>query len=220
MKMDWRAKHQEIIHSFLTFLNQQSDQYILKGGTALLMCYQLDRFSEDIDLDGKGRQIAKIIDRFCKYNHYTYRIAKDTKTVMRYMINYGKLGKPLKIEISFRRKVIKEEEFKKINDILVYTIDILAIMKSNAYTSRDKIRDLYDLTFIVNNHFEILSSQTISLIQSAIEYKGIEQFDYIIKEQQDELINKEKLIDDFLLMFERLGLLLENEEKHLLVTNK
>jgi predicted nucleotidyltransferase component of viral defense system len=37
--------------SYLLLLNKRTDQFILKGGTALARCYGLDRFSEDIDLD-------------------------------------------------------------------------------------------------------------------------------------------------------------------------
>ena len=47
-------KHLEIIKEFLNTLSQNNyakDNFTLKGGTALLMCYGLDRFSTDIDLD-------------------------------------------------------------------------------------------------------------------------------------------------------------------------
>lgn len=48
---DWRIMHGNIIKSFILFLNSMSNQYILKGGTSLMLCYGLTRFSEDIDLD-------------------------------------------------------------------------------------------------------------------------------------------------------------------------
>jgi hypothetical protein len=80
-------------------------------------------------------------------------------------------------------------------------------MKINAYTNRDKIRDLYDVTFICKRFFDQLSLQTIALLRSAVEYKGIEQFDFLIKDQQDELIDNKKLAEDFLDMYDRLGLL-------------
>ena len=44
--------HKKVIIDFLNYLNSQTDQFILKGGTALMLCYGLNRFSEDIDLDG------------------------------------------------------------------------------------------------------------------------------------------------------------------------
>ncbi len=70
-------------------------------------------------------------------------------------------------------------------------------MKINAYTNRDKIRDLYDVTFIYSNYSDHLSHQTVALLRSAVEYKGLEQFDYIIQNQEDELIDSNKLSEDF-----------------------
>jgi predicted nucleotidyltransferase component of viral defense system len=213
---DWQIAHGKVIDAFLEYLNDKSNDFVLKGGTALLSCYNLDRFSEDIDLDGKSRNIEEIVNTFCKKSGYAYRIAKDTDTVKRYMINYGDNGRPLKIEVSYRRREIDAEEITKINGILVYNLNDLTVMKTNAYTSRDKIRDLYDVTFICNHYFDQLNPQTISLLRSAIEYKGIEQFDYIVKEQHDELIDEKKLAGDFLSMYDKLGLLYDRQEKQII----
>ena len=213
---DWRLEHGKTIHSFLEYLNKSSNDFILKGGTALLACYKLDRFSEDIDLDGKSKNIGEIVKGFCETNEFSYRIAKDTDTVKRYMINYGNIGKPLKVEVSFRRREIGAEETTTINGVLVYNLNTLCIMKTNAYIGRYKIRDLYDISFICNNYFNQLTPQTISVLRSAIEYKGIEQFDYIVKEQHDELIDESKLANDFLSMYDKLGLLYDESEKQIM----
>ena len=114
---DWRPEHSKTIYAFLDYLNQNSNDFILKGGTALLTCYKLDRFSEDIDLDGKNKGIEEIVKGFCDMSGFAYRIAKDTDTVKRYMVNYGNAGKPLKVEVSFRRKEIGTDETTRINGI-------------------------------------------------------------------------------------------------------
>jgi predicted nucleotidyltransferase component of viral defense system len=212
MNEDWRVRHGEVISEFMRTLNAQSRDYVLKGGTALYLCYQLDRFSEDIDLDGRAKGMAALVERFCQDRGYTFRVAKDTDTVERCMVNYGNAEKPLKIEVSYRRKEIGEEETDTVNGILVYKIEPLCIMKVNAYTHRDKIRDLYDVTFICGRYYNQLSPQAVSLLRSAVEYKGIEQFDYIIQNQQDDLIDNEKLSEDFLGMYDRLGLLADRDE--------
>ena len=49
---DWKMKHRGIMVLFLRFINNLSNDFILKGGTALMLCYSLDRFPEDIDLNG------------------------------------------------------------------------------------------------------------------------------------------------------------------------
>lgn len=213
---NWRIEHGKTIQAFLEYLNKRSKDFILKGGTALLVCYKLDRFSEDIDLDGRRKNIEEIIKGFCEINNCSYHISKDTDTVKKYKINYGNMEKPLKIEVSFRRQEIDIEETTIINGVLVYKLDPLCIMKTNAYTSRDKIRDLYDVSFICNNYFDQLAPQTIAILRSAIEYKGIEQFDYIIKDQHDELIDKDKLAGDFLSMHDKLGLLCDKNEKKII----
>ena len=59
---DWQTNHGNFIEAFLLFLNKQTDQFVLKGGTALSLCYGLDRFSEDIDLDGRKQDIKEIVN--------------------------------------------------------------------------------------------------------------------------------------------------------------
>ena len=209
---NWRVQHGKVINDFMAYLNEKTADFILKGGTALYLCYDLDRFSEDIDLDGRAKGLIALVDGFCEKYGYSSRVAKDTETVERCFVNYGNEGKPLKIEASFRRREIPESETDRVNGILVYRIEPLCVMKTNAYAGRDKIRDLYDVTFICNRYFDSLFPQTVALLRGAVEYKGIEQFDFIIKDQQDDLIDSEKLSIDFLNMYDKLGLLYSEDE--------
>lgn len=207
MSRSWQQNHKIIIVKFLKYLNDKSEDYILKGGTALMMCYNLDRFSEDIDLDSVNRyDIKKIVYDFVVQNNYEYRIAKDTDTVKRFMIHYGNV-KSLKVEVSYRRCEINESSYSNIDNLKVYNIDELAAMKSAAYAGRDRIRDLYDMVFICNNYWDSIPSGVKTSIRSNIEYKGIEQFDYIMNTQSDELIDKDKLELGYLEMHKKLGLL-------------
>ena len=213
MSGEWRSRHREVINGFLQELNSGSDSYILKGGTALLTCYNLDRFSEDIDLDGTDPNIEKYVTAFCADNGFTYRTAKDTPTVKRFMVKYDENYNPLKVEISYRRTGIDPAEIRKIDGINVYCLDSIAAMKASAYAGRDRIRDLHDLAFICNTYWDDLSPATRGLIRSTVEHKGIEQFDYLVQSQPDELINNERLAASFLEMYERLDLLAEKQER-------
>lgn len=213
---DWQEVHRKVIDEFLVFLNVNTDSFILKDETALLECYGLDRFSEDIDLDGKDFNIGEYVAAFCEERGYDFRIAKDTDTVKRFMVHYGNEGKPLKIETSFRKKYISPEETTNIGGINVYRINPLCVMKINAYMGRDKLRDLYDISFISNNYFDELEPATKSLLLYALLYKGIEHFDYIVSQQSDELIDENKLAESFLEMFDRFDLLYTEEEKEIL----
>jgi predicted nucleotidyltransferase component of viral defense system len=67
------------------------------------------------------------------------------------MINYGVPGQLLKVETSHRDKMIPKFKYIIINGIRVYKLEQIAITKLNAFITRDKIRDLYDITFIINH---------------------------------------------------------------------
>lgn len=211
----WKEKHKDTIEKILSEINKKSCAYVLKGGTSLMECYELTRFSEDIDLDSCDKEaIFEIIDSACEKLGYKYRIAKNTDTVIRFLIDYGGKDehgdKPLKVEISYRRKIIPEEEITKINGITVYRLDSIALMKANAYASRDKIRDLYDVVFIVNHKKGEINPFVSEAIRTAMEQKGIEQFDYITSTQNDDLIDRDFLETEFLEAFDSLGLIADS----------
>lgn len=204
---DWRDTHGKVILDFLKFLNKETDQFTLKGGTALLTCYGLDRFSEGIDLDGRKRDIRETARRFCNIYGYSLHITKDTNVVKRCAIDYGNSEHRLKVEVSYRQPNRRPEVETVINSIKVYTIESLAIQKSNAFQKRDTLRDIYDLAFICLNYFDQLSETTKDMMRNALEYKGLDQLEYILATQEDPLIDKDKLEEDFLKMHDKLGIL-------------
>ena len=208
----WKIKHEEVIREVLSYINNKTDDFILKGGTALRQCYGLDRFSEDIDLDSTNKNIEKYIKEFCEISGYTYNKKKDTDTVKRFMINYGNDSKSLKVEISYRKKSLDNCFRNNINGIEVYDIDTLAFMKAAAYAGRDRIRDMYDIVFICNNYLNELSYNAKTTLQEVLINKGIEQYDYLIREDQDPIIDKDKLLEDFLSAWDKIGLESEHRE--------
>lgn len=207
-------KHLYVIVDFLKYLNNKTDKFILKGGTALLLCYDLNRFSEDIDLDSSNMNIFKYIDEFCNIKNFTYRKAKDTKTVQRAFIDYGESNK-LKIEVSHRNSNISKELLVNVNGILTYNINELTNLKALAYSGRDKVRDLYDITFIINNYYEKLNEQTKMNLETILSYKGIEQYDYFASNSiTDDLIDMNELSVSFLKAYEKItGISLNNESE-------
>ena len=60
MEKNWQKAHGHTIKDFLRFLNNQTDRFILKGGTALAQCYKLPRFSEDIEVPQFVKQFLTI----------------------------------------------------------------------------------------------------------------------------------------------------------------
>lgn len=183
-------------------------------------CYDSPRFSDDIDFDSINKDdFFKIVEAFCKENNYEYRRAKDTSTVQRAMIHFDPNEKPLKIEASFRNKYIDKEDIDKINNITVYKLDSLAILKSQAYIGRDKIRDMYDICYIVENKMDELAVSTVKVIRSSLGQKGLEQYDYLVNTQEDPLINKEDLAESLLNSFEKLGLSSDDKNETKILEN-
>lgn len=210
----WQTEHKKVIDNFLQFLNTNSSDYILKGDTALMECYNLVRFSEDIELNSNNKNyIPKAIKEFCDKNNYTYKMTKDTETIKQYVIHYNEI-KPLKIEISYRQKEYEPEKYTTINGINVYNIEELAILKEQAYMRHDLMKDLYDIVFICNNYWDELSSPVKSMIRYGFEQKGFEQADYLMQTQQDALIDNHKLSEDVLTVFDKLGIIDERQVTH------
>lgn len=206
---EWQPLHRELIADFLQYLNAITDQFVLKGGTALMMCYGLDRFSEDIDLNSKKQDIREHVRRYCEKRGYAYKVAKDTATVKRCFIDYGNPNHRLKVEVSYRNNTAADQSIRNINGIAVYDINQMAMLKCNAYLGRDRIRDLYDLCFIFQKYESELSAAAKNQITEAFSVKGIEQVEYLLETQADELVDKNRLFDDFFVVCEKLGLITE-----------
>ena len=205
---DWRDLHLNVINDFLSFLNRNGGgMFVLKGGTALMLCYGLTRFSEDVDLDGvSGYDIFSIVDMFCQQRGYFYRRAKDTQTVKRAMVHYGGY-KPLKVEVSYRKSVISSGSYSVVNGILVYNILSMLDEKLRAYLGRTALRDLYDVVFIALKYWGMLSDREKDAIRNSFYQKDLSYIDYLLKNQDDILINKSDLEFNVLRLFSLLGLI-------------
>ena len=206
----------EIIDQFLPYLNKKSNLFILKGGTALSKFYDLPRLSDDIDLDSTvQKNFYEIVESFCKEYGYSFRKGKDTPFVQKAYIYSDKLKeKSLKIEVSYRKKIIDKDEYGKKSGIVVYSLDMIGNQKADAYNTRDKIRDMFDICFLVNNKEGEISKETLRRIRDALSLKGLEQYDYLnnIEDQKDPYIEKDELAESLLQAFDKLGLLSTEEE--------
>lgn len=152
---------------------------VLKGGTALLLCYGLDRFSEDLDFDAPKRfNVVTRVERLLQSvaNRYDIRVVKDTETVQRLKVHYEAkaifsrsaphapgVQRLLKIETSFRQAPVAED-VRMHEGIRVYALPRLVEQKLKALAQRTTARDLYDVAFLLRTHrnaFNPLSWQTL-----------------------------------------------------------
>ena len=133
---------------------------VLHGGTAIWRCYNGKRFSEDVDF-----YIAKDIKKINKF----YSSLEDKG----FLIIKKKIGaNSIYSTLEFNKTVVKFEAlFKRINGslkeyekaegnfITVYTLlpEELIKEKIEAYLKRLKIRDLYDIFFLLRYTKDTLS---------------------------------------------------------------
>lgn len=128
--------------------------FIFKGGSALLFCYGLNRFSEDLDFDCAKRinpksciveaikdlnSNASLIKNTQRVNLITIDVPKDTETTSRYMIRYAFTMKNkelfkdfLKVEISHRNELISTKNFEN-------------------FVNKDKAFNVYKLEYLLEN---------------------------------------------------------------------
>lgn len=213
------TRHRSAIEAVLREVNDPAgkDEYVLKGGTALSLLHGLDRFSEDIDLDAlscdiEHSHLEAAVEAVCEREGWTFRLSKDTQTTQRFFMNYGSPATPLKIEASYRNARVREDLYEKREGICAYTLDALAGMKASAYLARDKVRDLYDVAWLASERLDDLAPSACDALRRALEYKDLEQFDYLMRTQDDPLVDTALLEERFLESFSRLGLLDDGPE--------
>lgn len=163
---------------------------VLKGGTALLLCYGLDRFSEDIDLDGRKKlnirsRVEAALSRVTR--EHDIRIAKDTDTVQRLKIRYVTAVSKgaLKIEVSYRNG-FDDADTAVISGVKTYRVACLIEQKLAALEGRTTARDLYDVAFLVGTYPNEFSEQARRDIQRmTLDIDGLENRFRAVFEEDD-----------------------------------
>jgi len=130
---------------------------IIHGGTAIWRCYNSKRFSEDIDVYIPKKQKEEVVFQdfmnLLKTNEFTVKKFKFTNNSV-----FSKLernGVEIRFEVTFKDLkdfLVKPFEASDGTFMNVYTLltDDLMIEKILAYKSRKKVKDLYDIWFLLN----------------------------------------------------------------------
>lgn len=196
----------------------------LKGGTALLFGYKLDRMSTDLDFDAnKHIKLESVInesfasfygkDRLILSN---INIKKDTDDVKRYVLDYKKPDNEeifkLKIEMSFRRR-FDIAEVDVINGKRIFKLPLLFDFKKSAFENRTASRDLHDIVFIGKKYADILNDEQTDFIKNI--YENLDQIINRYSEAyKEDTILKEKFVDDIVsleqIVIKKSKIILEN----------
>lgn len=180
--------HKKIMQAICEVIQEEDKPLVLKGGTALFLGYNLQRFSEDLDFDLtiplKGHlnmesicknALKKLAGQGFKVTLDDFKELKKTETTHRCrpMFSAGEdlPPIPLKIEIS-SRSTPAPESLRQINGIKVYSISeiarlkLLAAVEDDSRPYRTAARDLHDLAFIADQWEAELPADIVDQIET------------------------------------------------------
>lgn len=127
---------------------------VIHGGTAIWRCYQGNRFSEDVDVY-IPKDLNKIEEFFKSLEKKGFRIIKKRVKEASLYSELIFISVPVRFEATFQNKkpFFKKYETSESFFINVYTLspEDLIIEKIETYLKRRKIRDLYDIYFLISH---------------------------------------------------------------------
>lgn len=179
--------HRKIMEAICEVIHDEGKPVVLKGGTALLLGYNLQRFSEDLDFDLtmplRGHlnvenicrnAVKKLAGRGIKVSLENFREPKKTGTTHRCrpMFSAGESMPPIPIKIEISSRSIPDpESICTINGICVYSVSeiarlkLLAAQEDESLPYRTAARDLHDLTFIATHWEDKLPDEIIGQLE-------------------------------------------------------
>lgn len=198
-----QAEHIEIMTAVCHSFHNKKLPMVLKGGTALRLCYDLDRFSENLDFDcAKALNLDSTIkDIFAQLGkskshlrNPTIDITKDTKTVRRYRITYGD-GISLKLETSLRGTP-DDNDLTEVNGILTYKIDQLIKQKLSALNGRTAARDLHDIIYLYEHFLDHFGKDEAAEITALYDNQSSILEEYTSAYNEDAILSISDLLED------------------------
>ncbi len=170
-----KASHKEIAKAqdvLVDTMNSVFDVAVLHGGTAIWRCYGGTRFSEDIDVYIK-RDVERVDQFFKNLERKGCHVVKKKIGENSVYSTLNVSGSLVRFEAVFKKVdgILKEYEKVEGNLITVYALSAeeLIVEKVDAYLNRRKIRDLYDIFFLLRYAKEDMTSQLKKLIDYFVE---------------------------------------------------
>ena len=168
--------HKRLIETVVKGLAEKP--LVLKGGTALILAYNLDRYSEDIDYDSNTRvELTDALEKIMRATRMEYNIVTKTHTATtsRSIIHYstGRVkDQILKVEIKNNLR-ISFDEVNKAHGFSVYSINTLCRGKLRTTSKRIKPRDFYDLGYIAKRFKSELDDKNLYGLQDLSQQKTL-----------------------------------------------
>ena len=144
---------------------------VLHGGTAIWRCYSGNRFSEDVDMYLQ-KDIEKINKLFEELKRAGFEIIKKRITKNSIYSSLSFEGAEVRFEALFKRArgVVREYETYEgiLFNVFTLTSEEMIGEKIDAYTKRRKVRDLYDIFFLLrySKKDELLKARLTKLLRN------------------------------------------------------
>jgi predicted nucleotidyltransferase component of viral defense system len=198
-----QAEHLEVMTEICHSFNRKRLPIVLKGGTALKLCYGLDRFSEDLDFDcakslNLESSIQAVFAQLGKSKQHLRNpdisVTKDTQTVKRYRIIYAN-DINLKLETSLRGTP-NDDDLVELNEILTYKIEKLIQQKLRALNGRTAARDLHDVIYLYDNFFDSFGKEEMGEIEALYKNQSSVIDEYNSAYGEDAILSTTDLLED------------------------
>lgn len=142
------------------FGSKVGDSLWFKWWTLSYFCYNLDRFSTDIDIDiidlDKEKEVVEIVRGIL---HELWDVKNETlgKTLHRRIFRYDEKSMNIKVELNKRIRKANTYDIQNIDwmKIRCMSPDSIFANKLVALYERFKNRDLYDVNFFLKNRFPL-----------------------------------------------------------------
>jgi predicted nucleotidyltransferase component of viral defense system len=198
-----QVEHVEVMTEICHFFNGKKMPMVLKGGTALKLCYGLNRFSEDLDFDcakslNLESSILAVFAQLGKTKQYLRNpeitVTKDTNTVKRYRIVYAD-DINLKLETSLRGTP-NDNDLINLNGILTYKIEKLIQQKLRALHGRTAARDLHDIVYLYDNFYDGFGKEELDEIEALYNNQSSVIDEYNSAYSEDTILSTTDLLED------------------------
>jgi len=150
-----KARHKEIAKAqdlIVESLYSVFNNAVLHGGTSIWRCYKGNRFSEDIDVY-IVKDKNKIDSLFEEFEKKGFKIEKKkvSENSIYSSLNFNNTFVRFEAVFKKERGILREYETAEGNLITVFTLSSEQLIKEkvSAYLKRLKIRDLYDIFFLL-----------------------------------------------------------------------
>lgn len=198
-----QAEHLEVMTAICHGFYWKKLPMVLKGGTALKLCYGLDRFSEDLDFDcakslNLESSINEVFSNLGKSKPHLRNpqisVTKKTDTVKRYRVIYGDEIN-LKLETSLRGTP-DDHDLTELNGILTYKVNRLIQQKLSALNGRTAARDLHDVIYLYENFGDDFGEDELGEITALYNNQSAILDEYNSAYSEDSVLSTSDLLED------------------------